>query len=213
MGIPERKEREKEQRRNAIVDAAEKIFFTKGFQESTMDDIANEAELSKGTLYLYFKSKEDLLFAVLIRGTVILNEILERVIDPDITGRDNLLIMADAFIKFSKEHNDHFNLFMRFQSKDLLALNINVDDVFAYLRDQSPLTILGAVVMKGISDGSLRNDIAPELLAATLWSQMLGILMVAYNKKDVYAAFGIDHEALAKVHLELVLNGIIPTNG
>jgi TetR/AcrR family transcriptional regulator len=50
MGITERKEREKEQRRNAIIDAAEKIFFTKGMDNSTMDDVAEEAELSKGTL-------------------------------------------------------------------------------------------------------------------------------------------------------------------
>ena len=63
MGIAERKEREKEQRRKAILDAAEKVFFEKGLKYSTMDDVAEEAELSKGTLYLYFKNKEEL-FAV-----------------------------------------------------------------------------------------------------------------------------------------------------
>ena len=56
MGIAERKEREKLQRRNDIIDAAERLFFQHGFETPTMDDVAREAELSKGTLYLYFKS-------------------------------------------------------------------------------------------------------------------------------------------------------------
>ena len=58
MGITERKEREKLQRREDILNAAERVFFSKGHKNSTMDDVAEEAELSKGTLYLYFKSKE-----------------------------------------------------------------------------------------------------------------------------------------------------------
>ena len=72
MVIAERKEREKEQRRNDIIDAAESIFFSKGIENATMDEIAEEAELSKGTLYLYFKSKEGLLFAIDLRAMKIL---------------------------------------------------------------------------------------------------------------------------------------------
>ena len=59
MGIAERKEREKLQRRKDIIDAAEKVFFYRGFESATMDEIAEKVELSKGTLYLYFKSKEE----------------------------------------------------------------------------------------------------------------------------------------------------------
>ena len=60
MGIAERKEREKEHRRNTILDAAEEVFFSKGINLATMDEVAERAELSKGTLYLYFKNKEEL---------------------------------------------------------------------------------------------------------------------------------------------------------
>ena len=48
MGITERREREKEQRKNDIVDAAERVFFKRGHEYATMDDVAIEAELSKG---------------------------------------------------------------------------------------------------------------------------------------------------------------------
>ena len=59
MGIAERKERERQQRREEIIKAAEEIFFSRGTESATMDEVAERAELSKGTLYLYFKSKED----------------------------------------------------------------------------------------------------------------------------------------------------------
>jgi TetR/AcrR family transcriptional regulator len=55
MGIVERKEREKEHRKEEILDAAQKVFFERGLVTATMDEIAETAELSKGTLYLYYK--------------------------------------------------------------------------------------------------------------------------------------------------------------
>jgi AcrR family transcriptional regulator len=59
MGIEERKEREKMMRRRAILDAAKKVFVAKGFAGATMENIAEEAEFSPATIYLYFKNKDD----------------------------------------------------------------------------------------------------------------------------------------------------------
>ncbi len=55
------------ERKNQIINAAEDVFTQKGFDEARMDDIAEETGLSKGTLYLYFKSKDDLIIAILDR--------------------------------------------------------------------------------------------------------------------------------------------------
>jgi len=67
MGIQERKEREKERRRQQIMVAAKRVFSDKGFNKATMEDIAQEAELSPGTLYLYFKNKEELYASLSLR--------------------------------------------------------------------------------------------------------------------------------------------------
>ena len=69
-----RKQREREQRRNEIINAAEKFFFARGYDNVTMDEIADEAEVNKGLLYYYFKNKEALFFAVDLRGVQILHE-------------------------------------------------------------------------------------------------------------------------------------------
>jgi AcrR family transcriptional regulator len=56
-----------DERRSQILDAAEGVFTRKGFDEARMEDIAGKTGLSKGTLYLYFKSKDDLILAILDR--------------------------------------------------------------------------------------------------------------------------------------------------
>ncbi|MFQ6613331.1 MAG: TetR/AcrR family transcriptional regulator [Fidelibacterota bacterium] len=65
MTIIERKAREKEQRRMSILMAAEKLFARDGYTATSLDQVAQEVEISKGTIYLYFKNKEDLFFTLI----------------------------------------------------------------------------------------------------------------------------------------------------
>ncbi|HEM49361.1 MAG TPA: TetR/AcrR family transcriptional regulator, partial [Caldithrix sp.] len=97
MGIAERKEREKEQKQNAIIDAAEKVIFSKGLEAATMDEIAEIAEFSKGTIYLYFKNKEDLYFAIHSRGIQILHQMFEQAIENIEKGIDQVLAVGRAY--------------------------------------------------------------------------------------------------------------------
>ncbi len=63
-----RKEREKEARREAILNAAARVFSRKSYHEATLDEIAAEAELAKGTLYNYYKDKQDIFFSLIDQG-------------------------------------------------------------------------------------------------------------------------------------------------
>lgn len=64
--VVERKNREKEQRIKSILAEAKRLFFSKGYHETTMDEVALEAGFSKATIYQYFKSKDDLYFSLLL---------------------------------------------------------------------------------------------------------------------------------------------------
>lgn len=68
MGIAERRLREKQQRIDQIVDAAKKVFQVKGYADSTMNDIADLSELSRRTVYIYFRHKEELLLSIASGG-------------------------------------------------------------------------------------------------------------------------------------------------
>jgi AcrR family transcriptional regulator len=209
MGISERKERERLQRRTDIIDAAEKVFFDRGFESSTMDDVAEMAELSKGTLYLYFKSKEDLQFAIFMRGSDILMKMMEDQLPGGGNGYQRLLELADSFIRFSREYRNYFNLFMYYESSRMELLNIDQEQLQVYLKEQSPLALVTQQVSLGIKDGSLRDDLPAEIFSATLWSQMLGVLIVLNNKADLYEIFDLRADEILQTHLELVSNGSV----
>jgi len=76
MGIAERKSREQRTRREAVLRAARKLFLQKGFANTSMDEMAAEAEVAEGTLYLYFRSKDEITYTLV---SPILEDFLQRI--------------------------------------------------------------------------------------------------------------------------------------
>jgi hypothetical protein len=89
------------------------------------------------------------------------------------------------------------------------ALKIDQDQLQVYLKEASPLALVAQQVIKGMQDGSLRNDLPEEVFSATLWSQMLGVLIVLNNKADLYEIFNLKADEILATHMELVSNGSI----
>lgn len=116
MTIAERKEREKEQRRSDILSAAEKLFFDRGYDGVTMDDIAKAVELNKATLYLYFKDKESLYFTVVLRGVRILGEMVRERAGRAETGFDRLWEIGHAYVSFAGQYPDYNRAYNYFYS-------------------------------------------------------------------------------------------------
>lgn len=208
MGISERKEREKQRRREEILDAAEKVFFTKGIEKSTMDDVADEAELSKGTLYLYFKSKEDIHWAITHRGIKDLLTNMEKIVDNGKNAIDNLLIIADAFIKFTQSEKQLANSILFFEGCDIENLNIDHEQIKDTFLNDSPIHLVTELVENGIQQGIIRDDIPVNILSNILWSQLIGVLQVANRKKELFNLVNITREELIENHFKIVLNGI-----
>lgn len=110
MSTAERKEKEKSARRVTIVNAAERLFATKGYDGVAMEDIAREAQLAKGTLYLYFNNKDSLYIAVAVRGAAILKEMMARGVAREVRGIDKASAACVAFYEFSKQHPFYFRM-------------------------------------------------------------------------------------------------------
>ena len=114
LGSERRREREKEQRRNAILRAARKEFFEKGFRSVTVDTIARRAELSKGAIYLYFKSKEEIYAQILLRDIDKFHERVETLLDTSKSASDNLRQFAEVYAAFFLSDRELFRIFMNF---------------------------------------------------------------------------------------------------
>ncbi len=208
MGIVERKEREKIQRREEIVQAAERVFFSNGFDKATMDDIAEGAELSKGTLYLYFKSKEDLHMAVARKAIILLNSVTDMVRKNSGSAIEKLLHMGRACIDFSNTHPDHMKAIMFLEGYELQSISYSVEEMKNMIFKESPVGMVIRIVEQGVSEKLIREDIPPMLIAHTLWMQILSVIRFVMMKKSLLEMLDLSPSQVYESHFELVLNGI-----
>jgi len=208
MGIAERKEREKQLRRDEIVLAAEKIFFSKGFDLSTMDDIAEEAELSKGTLYLYFKSKEDLHMAVARKAIHLLKSVTLQATEGGANALEKLGRMGRACMVFSRTNPDHMRAIISQEEMNPQTLNITADDVQELVYKESTVETVIQLVEQGVAEKLIRADIPVLLVANTLWMTVLSVVRFVTMKPALLEALELSQDQILESHFELVLNGI-----
>jgi len=210
MGIVERKEREKQQRQEEIIQAAEKVFFSRGFERSTMDDIAEEAELSKGTLYLYFKSKEDLHLSVALKSIAMLNVTMSEIRELKENALEKLVKMGRACIEFSHRHPDRMNSIMLLEGFELQGISYSLHELKDIIFRESPVGLVLETVEQGVSEKLIRSDIPPPVIAHTLWMQMLSVIRFVTRKTALFEMLDLSPSRVYESHFELVSNGIKP---
>ncbi|MDR8393995.1 TetR/AcrR family transcriptional regulator [Aliifodinibius sp. S!AR15-10] len=109
MGIQERKEREKQELRNLILSTAAELFRMKGYEKTSMRAIAKAIEYSPGTIYRYFKDKDELLYEVSVRGFQLFFEYLSSVReikDP----MEQLRKLGEVYIQFALDYPSYYDL-------------------------------------------------------------------------------------------------------
>jgi len=109
MGIVERKEREKVEMRELIFDAAVQMFAEEGFENTSIRGIAKRIEYSPATIYLYFKDKNELIYAIHEVGFTTLLEKMRTVLIIE-NPLERLREIGHIYIGFSLEHPEYYNL-------------------------------------------------------------------------------------------------------
>lgn len=116
MGIKERKEREKRQRTSGILESARLLFESKGFLNTTLQDVAKEAEISVGLIYRYFDSKEDIFASLALKGADTfdkkLEEILKRGKRKAVPAKEVLYEIAMGFFSFYDPYGEYFDMLL-----------------------------------------------------------------------------------------------------
>lgn len=182
MGIQERKKREKGIRRAQILEAAKNVFSSKGYNAATMEEIADVAELSPGTLYIYFKNKEEL-------HTFLSIDILQRIAvevefvsQNDVSSEVKLDNLRDVFIEVYE--SDPMILISLFHLQAGETLKNLSEEVLDKLKQTSSkaLGAITSIIIKGIEEGVFIDE-HPVALADVIWSTFSGVVLWVDSKR------------------------------
>jgi len=188
-----------DERKAQILNAAEQVFIKKGFDEARMDDIAEKTGLSKGTLYLYFKSKDDLIIAILDRVFKREFRQLENLMGSGTSSSDAIWKLTDLVIK------DIINILHLIPILyGFLALAFRNKYVQRALKEYENryLSILIPIVQSGIDSGEFRQVDASEVAVAA-FAIIEGTLLLWVYDKSI-----IDPEHHIHSGMKLLLEGV-----
>lgn len=201
-----RREREKLQRRETIINAAKELFYEKGYQSTTMVDIAAAAELSKGTLYLYFSGKDELYVTIILEGFKIIDDRLKEISASEMELVTMGRSMFMTFVEFCLDNREYFRVTQYFLS-ETARQNLPdelVDGVSSYTT--SLLGYVADLVRDGIKSGRLRKDVDPLAFAVIAWRTATGLLDLALIN-DATGLAGGEYAELFERAFDLLLGG------
>jgi len=205
MTITNRKERQKEELKGKILQAARDLFMEKGFEETSIRNIAEKIEYSPTTIYLYFKDKDDIFYALHREGFLLLNQyfrVLEHVADP----YERLKALSKAYINFALENGEFYDLMFIIRS----PMDALEKEEGEWEEGERSFGFLVNTVTQCIDLGYFKG-MNPEVLAFTVWSMVHGIcsleirnrchVVSKLNQEDLaHKAAGLVVEMMDRMH-------------
>ncbi|AEJ18899.1 regulatory protein TetR [Gracilinema caldarium DSM 7334] len=189
MGILERRIRERQRRVEEILEGAKRIFSTKGFTNTTMNDIADSSELSRRTVYLYFNSKEQVSLAITAAALKELSQIFGRIAKEEGTAFERLGHIIEAYQDMMAEDQAKFQFFVSFTEN---ARSVPKDCEEFVSCEQSLLTIehiIANLLQQGLAEGSLQFSEDPKYLAALLTFMVHSLAAASISYKGIFSNF------------------------
>ena len=206
MTIATRKERQKEELRTKILEVAKALFIERGFEETSIRLIAERIEYSPTTIYLHFKDKDDIFYALHQEGFILLNQyfkVLQNVEDPF----ERLKAITRAYIDFALENREFYDLMFISRS----PINALTKDDDKWEEGNKAFGALIGTVIECQQKGYFKG-MDPEVLSFTCWSMVHGIcaleirgrcsIISEENQKELSHKSGaIIVEMLERMHL------------
>jgi AcrR family transcriptional regulator len=207
-----RKSKENEARRRYILDAARELFFSRGVENVTMEDIATAAEYTRRTLYAYFRSRDEVYLMVYLEEMMARWEGQKTAMAAAESGLDKLVAWGDSFYVYSREHPHSLRLqvFWDYRDIDRDRIGDDVFEAFGAGNEEVADGLRGAIRL-GIEDGSLRPDLSVDYCVShyvlTLRTVLNRALFPAYSLAD------FDSETYVHKYLDLFMRGIRNADG
>lgn len=179
-----RKQQEYEFKKNLIVSAAEEIFFTKGFENTTMVEIAHKVGYSKGSIYSYFKSKNEVCFCIVNNYFRSISDLAQDVKKKKCDGLQKLIIFKESFLKEFSTKDDFRKIFetFKYHRSQCIAIEEEIDRNKNYNREIN--LAIRSYLEEGMRDGSIKQSIDIIVLANALWGEEVSFISELGTKGD-----------------------------
>ena len=183
MGVTERRKREREIRRESALAAAMSVYEEEGYHAITMEKIAERSELSRAALYLYFKSKEEILVSAIVAHSDYFAEVLTDVYNNREKTKDQLLEkLWECFHKFYVKDPATFTAWQYFHQSDVIGnLSQELRDVL-HEAGAKVVALQHKIVEYAIAE-KVFIDCNHRTLSEVIWSSFLGIIYIERSKK------------------------------
>lgn len=176
MGLLERRDKEKNGRRKLILKSARVLFFEKGFHSVTVDEIAKISELGKGSIYLYFNSKEEIYAQILLGDIEKFNRQVSALFDEKKSAADLLVEFSSAYADFFLNDRELFRILMIYMlqpERMNLSEELNPQIVNAYTRS---IDVFGKILQSGAQKKEFPSSINFKQNQYAIWSLLNGII-------------------------------------
>lgn len=216
MGVKERKERERLQRTVDILESAKRSFESKGFLKTTLQDVANEAEISVGLIYRYFQSKEDIFASLALKGAEDFDRKLEAALRKALTAKKRppvktvLATIAQNFFEFYAPYGEYFDMLM--YSYKGMKKEVQIDGATLTKLMSVTLTTLDHLKEYILKSPEFRAKDEDEALRVVflLWGVLLGCHKLFDNTGRGHI-FAFSQEDFLNQIIEQILQGIANT--
>ena len=176
MSSEERKKKEKENRKNSILKAARKLFFERGFKSVTVDLIAAKAEVSKGSIYLYFDSKEEIYTQILISANIDRHKEWDVFSKREGTASEALIAFAHEYVSYFLDNNELFRILMTFM---LQAENMNLTDEqntqLIHTTNEN-VHVIAEILQRGVESGEFIAGMDVRRMQFAIWGLLNGVI-------------------------------------
>ncbi len=195
-----RKEREFLARKMDILEAATSLFAKNGYHGTTMSEIAKEAEFSTGSLYNFFKNKEELYFNLLIEKIDALKNEVDGIPSGEGSVKEKLTLFIESILKYFENEKDFFKIF----AEQRASFEMSAKGMFADEIHEKYLAYIGNMIdlmKEGVETGFFKPT-DPALLALSLMAILHSVLFISMNTDSPD-----DLISKAPVVLDLFFNG------
>jgi AcrR family transcriptional regulator len=180
--VSSRKEREKLERRSSIIAAARECFSRNGFKATTIDEIAEKAELSKGAIYLYFTSKDDLYVSIVVDDFWSIEAGIVDVLGSggDLITRGRSMYMS--FVDHCLENRDYVRITQHFLNEgERKSISPGTADKVT-AQTSKLLGYISEMIAEGKRAGRIREDVDPAAFGIVAWRMTVGLLELVYSQ-------------------------------